>query len=131
VTLEFFISGQPRGKQRPRFWNGRAVTPKETREYEEHIAWAAKEAGAKPHDRPCSVFVEATFSIPTSWSKKLKAEALAGLPHTSRPDGDNILKAVLDSLNGVAFKDDSLAYTVSIVKRYGLRQGVSVRVMYD
>ena len=51
--------------------------------------------------------------IPMSWTKKKKA-AMAGALHRSRPDRDNIDKAILDSL----FKEDSGIASGKIEKRW-------------
>jgi hypothetical protein len=41
-------------------------------------------------------------TIPTSWSAKKRASALAGeIAHTSRPDWDNVAKAILDAGNTI------------------------------
>lgn len=47
---------------------------------------------------------------------------------TTKPDIDNVLKAVLDALNGVAYKDDSQVVEVRVVKHDRTRkQGDSIR----
>ena len=40
-------------------------------------------------------------------------------PHTQKPDADNVEKAVLDALNGVAFLDDCQVYDVRVTKHWG------------
>ncbi|XZN30187.1 RusA family crossover junction endodeoxyribonuclease [Clostridium perfringens] len=37
---------------------------------------------------------------------------------TKKPDVDNIAKIILDSLNGVAYKDDSQIVDLRIIKSY-------------
>jgi Holliday junction resolvase RusA-like endonuclease len=48
-------------------------------------------------------------AVPASWSGKKQRMALAGevLP-TSKPDVDNVVKAVFDGMNGVLWRDDVL-----------------------
>lgn len=61
------------------------------------------------HDRPPVVLeINAYFEIPKSYTKKKRALCEQGdiLP-TCKPDIDNVVKAVADGLNGVAYKDDS------------------------
>jgi Holliday junction resolvase RusA-like endonuclease len=53
--------------------------------------------------------------MPKSWSKKKKA-VMWGKPHTSKPDIDNLVKAILDALNGVAFNDDSQIWEIQSSK---------------
>jgi Holliday junction resolvase RusA-like endonuclease len=48
--------------------------------------------------------------------------------HTGKPDGDNMLKAVGDGLNGIAFKDDSQIVCAKVTKQYGDKPGLDVMV---
>lgn len=129
--LAFTVPGAPIAKGRPRISTRggtvRAFTPAKTVAYEGLIAMAAQSAmdGAAPYLGPVSVSVTATFPIPESWSAKKKAAALW---HTGRPDGDNLLKAVGDGLNGVVWKDDSQVASARIIKCYGAVPGLTVEV---
>ena len=38
--------------------------------------------------------------------------------HTTKPDADNLVKAVKDGLKGVIFKDDSQVMNLKVLKRY-------------
>lgn len=120
--IRFTVPGVPQGKGRPRITtrNGspRAFTPQKTVAYEGLIALAAQHVmdGASPLTGPVALSIVAWFPIPASWSKKRKAEARH---HTSKPDADNIAKAVGDGLNGVAWLDDSQVASCTIEKRYG------------
>lgn len=69
---------------------------------------------------PLEVTMRFIFPIMKSWTKKKQKQALSGeLKMTSRPDADNLAKSVLDSLNGVAYKDDSQIATLYCYKEYG------------
>lgn len=58
-----------------------------------------------------------------------KKEAIAGLiVPTTKPDGDNILKVVLDALNGLAYDDDRQVVKMGIIKVYGVNPGLMVQV---
>ena len=50
--------------------------------------------------------------------------------HTSRPDIDNICKFVMDSLNGVFWKDDSQICQVTAYKIYDSRPRVVIQIDY-
>lgn len=119
--IRFTVPGLPQGKGRARFGNGRTYTPAKTVAYEGLIAFAGQKAmeGIDLIEGPVQVQVDAYFPIPKSWNAKKKAEATNGLAwHTSKPDGDNILKAVGDGLNGVVFKDDSQVVMARVLKAY-------------
>ena len=88
----------PHAKARPRVVNGRAYTPAATTAYERSIKLAA--AHLSPLSGPLSVSV--VFIFPRLKSSRSAAREVKA----TRPDIDNLLKAVLDGLNGVAFHDD-------------------------
>ena len=61
----------------------------------------------------------AYFAIPNSKSKAEKKRMSWGIVRpTKKPDIDNLIKSVLDSLNGIAYKDDSQIVTVVAEKFY-------------
>lgn len=116
--MEFVVHGKPVPKQRPRMTRyGAVYTPAETIRFEKLVAKSAISAGARPVSGPVSVELETVFPIPKSWTKARKAAA-EGQPHTQRPDLDNLVKSVLDGLNGVAFADDSQVHSVASRKRW-------------
>ena len=126
----FFVPGKVQGKARPRFSSksGTVYTPGKTKSYERQIA----EAYAAQHG-PCfegavMVVIEAVFPIPKSWTRAKKAEALAGKLPPGKPDIDNILKVVLDGLNGIAYHDGSQIVKADIEKVYSTTPHVEVNV---
>lgn len=133
--ISFTVPGTPQGKGRARAarvgTGVRMFTPAKTIAYESMIAFAGSEAmqARQLIEGPVYVTVTATFDIPKSWSKKKRAEAQSGLMwHTGKPDGDNVLKALGDGLNGVVWKDDSQVAFAKILKRYGTTPGLHVVV---
>jgi Holliday junction resolvase RusA-like endonuclease len=130
-ALIFVVPGLPQGKGRARFGNGRAYTPAKTVAYEGLVAMAGHQAmnGRPLIEGPVYMLVNAFFPIPKSWSKAKREAALTGTVwHTGKPDGDNILKAVGDALNEVAFKDDSQVAFAKITKRYAETARVEVMI---
>lgn len=126
----FTIAGDPRGKQRPRFngKTGSAYTPSETVAYEKRVKYGyVMEGGKKLVDVPVRIEVWAFFRIPTSISKK-KQEAMVGQPATKKPDIDNILKIVLDGLNGAAYDDDKQVVQAMVHKCYWPEPKVTIEV---
>jgi len=106
-------------------------TPQKTANYEGLIAHAGQQAMA---GRPLllggvSVVLDICMAIPASWSKKKQAAAVAGQVFpTTKPDIDNVEKAIFDGLNGVVWKDDMQVVDVCKRKRYGLVPGVTIEI---
>jgi Holliday junction resolvase RusA-like endonuclease len=74
--------------------------------------------GFKPRQEPIKIFVTFTMPMPKSWSKKKKRELL-GTPHLDRPDASNLLKFYEDCFNKVLWCDDSILWSISIIKIWG------------
>ena len=130
----FEISGEPMGKQRPKFSsaNGfvRTYTPAKTIHYEEWVKLCYQQAGGEYFGEvPLYICVDAYFQIPKAFSKKKRSEAITKqLRPTKKPDADNILKIICDSLNGVAYKDDKQIVWAFIQKHYGAQPKVVVTI---
>lgn len=122
AAVSFVIPGSPFGKQRPKAGKvaGRIhmFTPTETVRHENAIGTIALPHFPQPLGGPIRLTVEAVFAIPPSWPKKRQAAAL-GQPHTQKPDLDNLVKAVCDGLNRIAFADDSQIAECVTRKRWG------------
>ena len=132
----FTVPGEPQGKGRPRIGrvgqHARMFTPSKTVHYEGLVALAAQEAmqGRDILTGPVMVELSITVSVPQSWSKKRKEMALAGqLLPAKKPDKDNVIKAIYDGLNGIAWVDDVQAVDGHQRKRYGETPGVRVRIV--
>lgn len=133
--ISFTVPGQPQGKGRAKIVKiggfSRMATPQKTVAYEGLVAHAAQLAmnGAPPIDAACCANVFVDCQVPASWSQKKQRRALAGeiLP-TSKPDIDNIVKAIFDGCNGVVWRDDVLIVDTRIRKRYSATPGVHVDV---
>lgn len=132
MTVHFTVPGKPMGKQRPRF-NSRTrttYTPEETLSYEEDVQWAYRMATkAKMLKGNIKAEIVAYYPIPKSTSKKQREAMIEGyiLP-AKKPDTDNIAKIILDSLNGIAYNDDSQVVSLSVIKRYSENPHVDVRL---
>ena len=135
--IEFFVPGAPVGKGRPRAARRGAgvvmFTPGKTADYEALVAATAAAAlsgDALAHqllDGPLEAALEMRFPVPASWSKAKRARALAGAEwHTSKPDADNVAKAILDACNGVVFRDDSQIVILIATKAFSEEPGVRV-----
>lgn len=131
----FTVPGQAVGKGRPRVGKrggfSMLYTPEKTVNYEGLVRLAAHQAMA---GRPMlldavAVTLDIAVQVPASWSQKKQRAALAGEVYpTTKPDIDNVEKAVFDALNGTAWKDDVQVVNVSKVKRYGATPRVVVTI---
>ena len=127
MPVKFEVLGTPVGKSRPKFStvNGHAVayTPAKTASYETLVRLSYQQqigAFMFNKDKPLRAIIRAFFPIPKSASKKKREQMEAGkIRHTKKCDADNIAKACLDALNGIAFYDDSQVCELSISKFYG------------
>lgn len=111
---EFIVYGKPRGKGRPRrARSGHFYTPATTRAYEELIQKAYRTAcpSAEPLTGAVAMKVTINDRLPKSTPKKVVAQS-----YTVKPDIDNVIKAVLDGLNGLAFVDDVQVVDLHIKK---------------
>jgi Holliday junction resolvase RusA-like endonuclease len=125
------IDGPPTPKGRPRFTRlGRAYTPGKTREAEGYIRHQiVEQAGMLRLEGALRVTVACFMAVPGSWSKVMRARAVAGfVQHIGRPDLDNLAKAVLDAANGYLWCDDSQIVALVLSKSYAERPGVRLTV---
>ncbi len=129
------LAGPPRGKGRGRAFvgkNGHAgvYTDAKTRSYEAQLRFAAEQAMGylMPTVLPVRLTMSVFFDVPQSWSKRKRADALAGvLWPTVKPDADNTLK-LTDALNGIVWVDDKQVVLATVVKSYAERPGLVIEV---
>lgn len=122
--IRFIVPGEPVGKARPRVMrSGHAYTPEKTVLYENLIKMEFERQCAGsffPKEMPVALTVEAIYQIPKSASRKKREAMMADeIRPTKKPDCDNLLKCVADSLNGIAYADDSQIVTMCCDKFYG------------
>lgn len=131
------IDHRPLPKQRVNWSKGKAYTPQKTRDYEKLLADVAKMAmsnkGMKPFKVDVDLELTATFvfSVPNSWSKQKKQDALDGKinpTQSNQGDLDNLLKSCLDGFNKVVFEDDRSIIKISSQKKYGIKDQIIVLV---
>ena len=113
--------------------NGMVVsyTPAKTRRFSALVRGVASRvmAGAAPISGPVGMEITFLFRPPKSWPLWRRAAAIDGvLAPTARPDMDNLDKALLDALNGVAFDDDALISRHGAEKRFAEQDAIVVRI---
>lgn len=135
--ISFFLPGEPvpKGRHRTAIQGNRVrtYTPKPTADYERYVKTACQiamiEQKVKPIKGPVWLNLLFTMPVPASWSKAKRHDAVCGrIRHVSKPDLSNLLKAVEDGLNGVAYKDDAAIGHMYVSKVYGREPGVLIQV---
>jgi len=127
VIARFRVHGDPKGQPRIRAFarkmgNGKSVArvydPGTAEGWKGVVAMAAKpHIPAAPVQTPCCVSVVFLFARPKRLLRK--SDPTERIPHTAKPDRDNLDKAVLDVLTQVGFfADDALVYDGRISKFY-------------
>lgn len=133
-TVKFTVLGEPKGKGRPRFVpkTGRAITPKDTANYETlvRMEYAAQCQGFKfPDGTMLDMRIMAFYSIPKSATKKNKELMKKQfLRPTKKPDMDNVVKIIADSLNQIAYRDDTQIVDCQCRKFYSDNPRVEVTI---
>ena len=134
--LTLFVPGPPQGKGRARSTtvNGKTFhyTPDKTRTYEGMIrTQAIEEMGIRAvTTQPIALKLVINYPIPVSWPKwKLQAAFDGEIVPTTKPDADNVVKAIKDALNGVVWKDDCQVTQMEVSKIYSESPGVLVEVV--
>lgn len=106
--------------ERSRSWKGAAAV---------FMLQARNAAGLHaPMDGPLSVTIDAYWPRPKSLPKRMGHERL---PRPSRPDVDNIAKAVMDAGNGVLWADDGQVVELTIRKWVAGSDGPLPGVYFD
>lgn len=127
--IHFVIPGEPKAKARPRVTTkGITYTPKSTVEYENWVKQCyLVKYGQTMLEGEVKATIKAYFGIPKSISQKRKKLMIDGkVRPTKKPDTDNIAKSVLDSLNGIAYKDDSAVVALQVDKYFDENPRVEV-----
>lgn len=120
MKVSFTVTGDPRGKGRPRFCrSGHTYTDSKTKDYEKHVkACYLSQVGAKKLTGCVSATLRAFVTAPKRTSvKTLERMEKGKIRPSKKPDADNIAKAICDGLNGIAYEDDA-AIAVLIVEKY-------------
>ena len=136
MQIKFTVLGEPQGKGRPKFSRQggfvKTYTPDKTVLYENLIRteYMRQCSGQRFADKePLAMKIRAYYSISASASKKRQAAMEAGeIRPVKKPDADNIIKVVADSLNQVAYRDDADLVKVELEKFYSWQPRIEVEI---
>lgn len=108
--------------------------------YKEHIQLllSGRIAQIEPY-KP--VIVDVTFYMPIPESGKItqatgvgvkrrQIKVVEGQPHVKKPDIDNLVKGLFDSLNGLAWNDDAQVIEVKSRKVYSEYPGIELDIQF-
>lgn len=115
IVIRIEPMGKPRMTQQDK-WKKRPATTKYWK-FKDMLKLACRDL---PRDLD-NLSWDAYFSMPKSWSK-VKKEMMAGKLHQSKPDRDNIDKAILDAL----FEEDSIIAWGSVRKLWDDGKGARI-----
>ena len=133
MIYEFEVPGKIIGKGRPRLnsYTGVVYTPTRTKDYESLVEqyFLLKHPRFKVLEGRIKVSIIAYFSIPKTTKKADINEMLENnISPTKKPDIDNIVKSILDSMNKFAFKDDNQITKLEVEKKYSIEDKVYVKI---
>ena len=115
--MKVTVEGKIKGKARPRVFNGHAMTPQDTVTYENWVKVCYQNAGGKHLEGPVRAKIDIYYKVPKSYTKKRVKAIRDGLDYPQKkPDADNVAKIILDSLNKIAFDDDSQVVELQVNK---------------
>ena len=121
--ITFLVEPVPKGRPRFHIQNGHVMTftPRKTRVFEKDIANIYVNQRGKFYDKGTPLEMIAVFymPIPKSVSKIMRQNMIKDfVKHTKKSDLDNLIKALLDALNGIAYADDAQIVKLSAQKVY-------------
>ena len=133
MIYEFEVPGKVIGKGRPRLnsYTGVVYTPTRTKDYESLIEqyFLLKYPRFKALEGRIKINIIAYFSIPKTTKKADINEMLENnISPTKKPDIDNIVKSILDSMNKFAFKDDNQITKLEVEKKYALEDKIYIKI---
>lgn len=116
----FNVDGQPIPQGSMKVINGHVIHSQGSAlaAWRSAIALSAKSAGAKPHIEPVEIELVFRMAKPRTVTRSEPSVA---------PDLDKLIRAVLDALTAVAYRDDGQVTRITATKEYGT-PGVSVKV---
>ena len=140
--ITFKVEGKVKGKGRPKFANRgkfvKAYTPIDTVNYEQWIRLAYQQAcsgqdtgGWEKSYNSLKMILDIHIARPKAhYNSKGEVFPRHEFKYpTTKPDIDNIIKVIADSLNTIAYHDDSQIVVITAHKYYKEEDSVTVTLM--
>lgn len=117
--ISFFVDGRPIPQGSMKVINGHIIHTQGSAlaAWRSAIALGARHAGALP--REGAISIEMSFIMP-------KPRTVTRSHPTVAPDLDKLVRAVLDGLTAIAYRDDAQVTSIIARKDYGERIGVDI-----
>ena len=127
--IALFIPGNPVPQGRPKFARQgnfvRCYDPKKSSEWKQFISLRAASENVQPFSQGTALEISAVFYLTRPVSVSVKKRPYP----TSKPDLDNLIKALKDGLKGITWHDDSQVVKISAVKQYSDKPGIYIEVV--
>ena len=123
--INIFYLVKPKSSPRPRVTKNVTYMPKDYTYWKNGLKLLAKTKIKNPLESDIYLKIDFFFEIPKSWSKTKKEQAKW---HNIKPDIDNLIKSVMDSFNGVVYKDDGQVVSIQARKQYANFTGVKIEI---
>lgn len=132
MTISFEVPGVPVPQSRPRVSRYGTYYPPKVKAYREYIATIAKAAmsGREPLQGALEMSCTFFFTPPKNTPKKALS-MMYGTYHTKKPDADNLVKCVQDSLNGICYVDDAQIAVLHASKVYADEPRAEIMIQGD
>lgn len=124
MEIKFTIPGEPTGKARPRVTKWGVHNTEKTVLYENLVKTLCPTTKLNGY---IQAEILCFYGIPKSFGIKKREDALSyKIRPDKKPDLDNIMKILLDALNGIAYEDDKQIVQAEIGKFYSYTPRVEV-----
>lgn len=131
--IKFLVNTRPKPQQRHRN-RGRFQYDPSSKDKKEFLLLSKQYAPKKPTSRNIEMEIMFCYKRPrnhyTSKNKILKLKPDAPVYRASTPDLDNLEKFILDSYQGVFYKNDSQIVSMSSEKVYGEEDYVYIKMLH-
>lgn len=133
--IVFRVNGkpEPQGSTRPfqiksGKMAGKIITTSSNRNLGEWRRLVADQAQKVAPDKlwECPIVMTIDFQLPRPKSLPKKV-----VHHTKRPDADKLVRACMDALTNIIYKDDSQVTKLIVSKKYGDKPGVNISIIED